>query len=906
MFKKNIQFIIILLTILLLFLASIYFSYITWQKYSLNSNLKVQLNNTEIIQSFEHSILNEIVCVATMSEHKELMAKVCNKTKKTTDEFMQRIMQQTNDTSLYTLEKVLYDIRSSIKDSGVIAVEKLVNGDLDKKMKKFMELYTSKLKSYSDDISQKESIRLYGQMSDISYATESEKALAAYYLSLSKPIPDKNLIYWGNVVSASDIPEIRNDHVFVLYDKLQKIWQDQKFQKILRSIEDVRMDIMTHASSGNYRSKVAQWVDLVNKKQKILTQVEVLLLNDILDGVNKRIEAEREKLILGVSLAFLSLLAFFSMISYIRHISGQNKLLDDLFHKIHKFSSDDPESKVLEGSRNKKLAYDYIASNYQTLYEKEKTESEENKIKSAFLANLFYEIRTPLDSVLGYTKLLKETSLTIEQSDFVSIVENNSENLNKIVNKITDNHTMYEKKLEINNMEFNFIKKMESIIETFAIKADHKDIVLGVFIDPSLPEKLIGDAIRLSQVLTNLISNALDATSTYGTVDLFIEKMHADNNSVTVKFLVKDTAIELNTEEQKHIVAVFEGAEQSRSIAGIDMQNLNISHKIIKRMGGKIEIESREEDGNSFFFTLKLDKNKSITDNLYPDFKGMKIGLALPSRDVNRQIDKNLEMYIKSLHAEFSIYYHDVLFETNEEIELPDLMLIYHHYARLEGELEAFSKLKCDIALITTGTLRSRVDRDKYNFSHIIYSPITLTKTIKILAKNSLKQARIVEKENQNDKKFENIHALVVEDNVISQKLIKNDLEKFGLKITVVSNGQEAFEMRRENDFDIIFMDIDMPIMDGVETTKKILYYEGINQFKHIPIIALAVNTFDEDEEKYMKIGMDDVITKPFDLNKLEILIQKYCIDLVKEKAETEEDDLIAKVLSGDFLKVEE
>jgi len=164
MFKKIMQLLIIVLPITILLTASSFIGYHAWQKYHADSNLEAQLSNAKLLQSFEHSVLNEIVCVATMSEHKDLMAKVCSTTKKTTDGFMQQIMQQTNDKSLYMLEKVLYNIRSSIKDSGINAVEKLVNGDLDKHMKKFLETYTSKLKNYSNDISEKESIRLYGEI----------------------------------------------------------------------------------------------------------------------------------------------------------------------------------------------------------------------------------------------------------------------------------------------------------------------------------------------------------------------------------------------------------------------------------------------------------------------------------------------------------------------------------------------------------------------------------------------------------------------------------------------------------------------------------------------------------------------------------------------------------------------
>ncbi|WP_295417748.1 response regulator [Sulfurovum sp.] len=906
MFKKYLQFIIIVLPIVILLTASTYLGYDAWQKYKTSANLKEQLNNAQLMQSFEHSVLNEIVCVATMSQHKELMAKVCSKTQKTTNDFMQQIMQQKNDKSLYTLEKVLYNIRTSVKDSGVAAVEKLVNGDLDKQMKKFIERYTLRLKNYSDDITEQESLRLYGKLSDISYATESEKALVSYYLSLKKPIPAKNLIYWGEVSASSEVPEMNKDHVFMFYGKLQKIWQDQKFQTILRHIEDIRMDIMSHSSTGNYTSDVAQWVNFMNQKQKALNGAETLLLNNILKGVDSRIQKAFWMLLFAIAAFLLALIALFTFIAYQKRANNQKDLFSKLAAKVHSISSDNEKAEVTEQIKSPKLAYDYIASNYQELYDKEKTSSEENKAKSAFFANMLYEIRAPLDSMLGYTKLLKETSLNIEQSDFVSIIEHNSENLDKIVSKAANQSKINLKKLEIKNSAFNLVKKIESIAETFAIKADGKDIVLGAFIDPSLPEKLIGDETRLSQVLTNLISNALQSTSAYGTVDLFVKTIHDDHDKVRIKFSVKDSGIGLDQDELNSILEALGASDTQTSISDIEIQNLGITNRIIEGMGGELEIESKKGKGTTFSFTLTLEKNDNASNSTaHPDFTGLKVGLALPSRDVKRQIDKNLEAYVNYLGGEFTIYYNDELFESNREIELPDVMIVYHHYARLEGELEAFTKLGCKIALITTGTLRSRIDTNQYNFSSMVYTPVTMSKTVRILAKSKLDQVRLAKEAEEKCKKFEKIRALVVEDNVISQKLMKNDLQSFGVDVMIAPNGRKAFEMRRENDFDIIFMDIDMPEMDGIEATKKILYYEGINQFKHVPIIALAAKASEDEKEIYIKTGMDDIAGKPFDLDKVADMIQKYCIDLPKEQEASEEDDLIAKVLSGNFLKEE-
>ncbi len=907
MFKKYLQFITIVLPIIILMAAASYFAYIHWQKYETNTSLKMQLDNTKLLQSLEHSVLNEIVCVATMSQHKELMAKICNPTKKTTDAVMQQILEQKEDNSLYTLEKVIFNIRHTIEDSGIAAVEKLVNGDLDKEMNAFIQKNTEKLKNYSTTMDKKEFIRYYADISNISYETESEKALVSYYLSLRKPIPAKNLIYWDKTVSKSAIPSLTGDKISILHEDIESIWKQDKFQSTLRAIEDVRLDIMAHSSMGNYKSTVASWVSVLNQKQKVLHNVENMLLGHIFADVSKEINISKIMLAIALGALLLSILGLLFFFNIWRKESVKKNLLNDLLTKVLGDNTETRNVKLTDELSSYKIVYDYIGSSYESIKDKENAAYMENKTNATFLNNLAYEIRTPLNGISGYTKLLKETPLNVEQSDFVYLIENSFENLDSILGRVSSDSSLPAQKLEVENITFDIVRKIESAVETFSIKSDQKDIVLGLYIDPSLPLKVKGDATKLSQIMTNLIDNALESSNAYDTIDISLEKIHSDADHVSIKFSIKDEGIGYNIEELEDISNNFDTLESVNNISNIDMKNLTISNKIIKRMGGKLELFSEKGIGSNFFFTLTFEKdNKQHDFAVYPTFKGMKVGLALPSKEINRQIDRNLELYVKHLDAEITIYDYDTLFESDKEINLPDLMFVYHNYARLEGELESFSNLGCKVALITSGTLRSRIDTDKYIFSSIVYAPITMGKVVKIFAESKLEIPlieEVLEDENDGLKKFENIHALVAEDNDISKRIITNILEKYGIEVTVAVDGAKAFELRRENDFDIIFMDIEMPIMDGIESTSKILYYEGVNQFKHIPIIALASDADVTAKEKYLKAGMDDYIAKPIKANSIYELVQKFCIDLPKEVAQTEEDALIAKVLAGDFLK---
>ena len=908
MFKKSLQFLIILLPILFLILLGGYFAYDSWGKYQQNKLLKSQLVNAKLLKSLEHSVLNEVVCVATMSQHKNLMDKICKPTKKTTDSVLKQILEQKDDSSLYNIEKIIFNIRNTIQNSGTAVVEKLVNGDLDKEMNVFIQKYTKKLKNYSLGMDKKEYLRLYSDISNISYATESEKAFVSYYLSLNKPIPAKNLIYWDKIVNTSQIHEFDKEKISVLHEDIESIFNQKNFQKNLRKIEDVRLDIMTNSFSGNYKSNIATWVSTLNEKQKVLNNIESMLLDNIFDDVSKEFKMNMVTLVLSLLALFISILGLLFLMSFWKNSNKKKALLDDLVGKISEHTSDE-KLVVTENINSHRVAYNYIASQYESLHEKESLASNENKTNKVFLNNVEYEIRTPLNGISGYTKLLKETPLNIEQNDFVSMIESNFENLDSILTKISGDQSSSNQKLEVENFSFDIVKKIESSVETFSIKADQKDILLGLYIDPNLAQKVKGDGTKLSQIITNLVYNALESSSAYNTIDISIEKVHSDDNQVTVKFAVKDEGIGYSQEELAQIRNAFSTMESLDNIANIDMKNLSISNKIIKRMGGKLEVTSKKGEGSTFFFSLTFEKDdKQQHIETYPTFDGMKVGLALPNKEIIRQVDKNLEMYVDYFKGDFDIYYYDELFGDKNNKVLPDLLFVYHNYARLEGELENFSKLSSKIALITSGTLRSRINMDKYTFSSIVYAPITMSKIVKIFAESKLDTPILLD--NSMDevvvdeiKKFDNLHALVVEDNQISQKLISNMLKKFGIEVTLASNGKEAFDLRREKEFNIIFMDIDIPIMDGVETTSKILYYEGVNQFTHIPIIALLNDSSIEDQEKCMKVGMDSYIDKPIEENDIYDAVQKYCIELPKKTAETEEDALIAKVLSGDFLK---
>jgi len=402
------------------------------------------------------------------------------------------------------------------------------------------------------------------------------------------------------------------------------------------------------------------------------------------------------------------------------------------------------------------VKYRLLEKKFKAISEKAEMLEQEIKSTELFLASMSHEIRTPLNGIIGMTEVLDETSLSQEQKEFVSMIRESSNNLRVIVNDVLDVSKMNAGKMELESIPFDLFTKIEASVGIFKPKILEKEIRLKLFTDPMIPRQVIGDPTRLSQVIINLVSNALKFTDKGGKIDVLAEYISQENDEVTFKVSVSDSGIGLTQAQQEKIFEAYSQATASttRKSGGTGL-GLMISNKIMNAMGTELKVESEEGKGATFFFviTMKIDQNTSIP------------------------------------------------------VEKKEVVV------------------------------------------------------------------EVVEKRQS----FDDINVLVAEDNPINQKLIKIVLENFGLKVTLASNGQEAYEARVNSKYDLIFMDIQMPVMGGVESTHSILKYEKENGEEHIPIIALTANALPGDKEKYMSEGMDDYATKPLDVKMIEKLISQYC-----------------------------
>jgi len=870
--------------LVVLIIISGYLTYITFTKYQKDSFIKNTLQSSIELQTLEYSVLNEQLCRATLTHHTKKIENICKKTEQTTDNIFLKL-QENNNAIQKTAQNIVVlrkQFKSKNIDDLVILLEKNKHNEVVSDV--FSTL--KHLISLIDNAQEKEILQLYSKIANVSYATEVEKILVTYYLSKKVPISSHNFIYWDKIIAASNINNLQLEK-YNGYgkDELLAILSSQKFTKTLDMIDTIRVKTLYASSSTEYNNNNVEWITLLRKKQKNLQKMEFTLLYKLNNDLDNKLFISKWLLFMTI---FATLLGFVALLYQYRFMTKKREedtqLLGVANHVSHLESYASEESsvmnKMLHDIQSKSDIYNYIKVSFDLLNEKNKQLRDEVKSKEEFLSTLSHEIRTPLSGIIGFTKLLKEMGIDQDKEEFLSLIETSSNNLITIANDILNLSKINAEQMDLENISFDIFEVVETTVSSFVQLADQKDIELGLFIDPFMFKKVMGDSTKISQILTNLIGNAIKFTEPYGKINIFLQCVQDFDDSTMVKFAVHDTGIGLSEEEQKNIFKPYKQASQKTNVTyGGTGLGLTISSKMVELMNGKLKVESEKGKGSTFFFTITLAKDPKYTFQEYPDFNDVSVGMALPVRSIKRQLDTNLEIYIKHLGASFSFYYYDELFENNEKVSLPDIMIFDHHYARLSGELEQCSSISCKSVLLTVGSLYSRINPEKHHFTDILMAPITLNKTIRILrhARNINTVEVSTPVLNDDIEAFFKLRVLVADDNMINRKLIQIILEKLGLDVTLVENGEEAVKSYKDNLFDIIFMDIQMPIMDGVEATKAILEYEREEKLDHVPIIALTANASPGDKDRYLNAGMDDYATKPLDVEVIKSLIHKYC-----------------------------
>ena len=747
-------------------------------------------------------------------------------------------------------------------------------------------------------------LQTYMDYTTLKENTALENTGIFFILSASKKMNDQDLQLWDKLLVKDTLPEFDALENRVIVSKLNALLTPEQFSEI-GSKE--RALILYGAYAGEYDIATNDWFTQVEKKMNYIALAQSILASTIQDQVDSSVTESKTVLTQYAVGSFLTLLLLLVLLLIYRNMNKDKQLFEDTLKEIETVLNleQQRELKVLIDDRDINKIYKFLT----------KTIQEANQAKDLFLANMSHEIRTPLNGIVGFTQLLKSTELDSEQEEFITVIENSSENLLTIVNDILDLAKIQAQKIELETISFNAVDKFESAIESYGAKAAEKDIDLSFYIDPDIPKMLRGDPTKISQILVNLISNSIKFTSFRGTVDVRIEKMYEHDKAVGLKFSVKDNGIGISEEQKNKIFDVFAQADMStnRKFGGTGL-GLSISAKLVQIMGGILDIESHVGKGSTFFFTVMLEKSELNYEKDNLNMYGFTIGLLVPNEEVKTLVNDNLKVYVESTGAKFALYTLDEVLEKKKS-EMPDLLFIDHRYFSRDGEVERCLELETKIVLLSSSDKKAMIEALEEKIDKVIYKPLNLTKTLKALELVHDERSKEVEEEPSTQKDlFKDLHILVAEDNSINQKLIRNVLNGFGIDVTVVKNGEEAVNYRITYRYDMILMDIQMPVMGGMEATEKIIEYEENKSKRHIPIVALTANALDGDREKYMDAGMDGYLSKPISLDELNaILLEHFSYKkIVQEHPETEEiylndkDEDIAEEVVSEYNETEE
>ena len=503
---------------------------------------------------------------------------------------------------------------------------------------------------------------------------------------------------------------------------------------------------------------------------------------------------------------------------------------------------------------------EFIAIGYEvtTLVQARQEALDAGKAKEAFLSSMSHEIRTPLNAILGFVSILLEEEKDAKHSHYLRIINNSGENLLGIINDILDLSKLRSGAFTVEKKSFNPHDEFSHVLELFSQSAYAKSILIRSFIDPMMPYELVSDPLRIKQVFSNLFSNAIKFTPENGEVEVLVE--YSDKK---IKISIFDNGKGILKEEQEKI---FDAFKQSKDTQGGTGLGLSISKQLAEHMGGSISYDERLPHGSCFTFIVPVDEPEVKKDFPLDPTPFQKLRIAVFCE--NSQIEERYK-YIRRYWDSFSL---NTFCIRNLEEDEYDLLFFIDTYVSDETAKKIMQLDVPSIALLNTPSKKYDECSHITSLVYPIYCDKMYKAFLQALEMTPRDDAKYVKKQYQ--RRFKG-HVLVAEDNVANQELIKIILERYGLSYHIASDGQEAVSIFKVASFDLVFMDEQMPVKDGLEATKDILEYEKSHNVAHTPIIGLSANVIEGAKERALSFGCDSFLGKPLVIREFEDILQE-------------------------------
>jgi len=502
-----------------------------------------------------------------------------------------------------------------------------------------------------------------------------------------------------------------------------------------------------------------------------------------------------------------------------------------------------------------------------------------NRTKSAFLANMSHDIRTPMSGVIGMSELLLDTTLTAEQRHQTQVILDSSRSLLTLLNDILDLSKTESGKLELSPHDFDLYDLLDGIMDTLTIPAGSKRLELGVIPDGPLPRRLHGDPVRLRQVLMNLAGNAVKFTDA-GKVTIGLRALADGPDGVTLRFAINDTGPGIRDEDRGRLFMKFSQLDykNTRLHQGSGL-GLAISKELVRMMGGDIGVDSAPGRGSTFWFTVRLQAAVDGGGSSRADFAGMRVAGLVPGDTLRHIITAQLQVLgVQACLLADPAALAAALRKAEKCGEHYQFLLADHTHLPepiereiLAVEPEISSSGFCKVSLDWADGLPHG---NETLWDKVLSRPVTWRKLSELLqpaAQTAVSTSEAVHTEVAGSQGM----VLLVEDAPALQWVTQARLQKLGYRVKVASNGLEAIDAIKGNDFGLVLMDIQMPEMDGITATRIIRSLSHPNK-ANVPVIALTANAMKGDEEEYLAAGMNDYLTKPVDSAALVGVLQRW------------------------------